>query len=182
MAKKVSDAFVNSQKVNPNDFLTDGETSEQAKVRIASVVAQVVKSGLSMRDGELHFGVSPSDMADAKTALGLLKDDDTNYMRHANDSLVNAIGAFVHAYQSSQMGPEKNQDVMWGLQGLDAKDQLNKMAQSHLKTLNACLDNMYERGFDKDTQPRRWDSCGDRFGRQSSGVSAQQSLAPHRTL
>jgi len=121
-------------------------------------------------------------MAEAKTALALLKDGDTNYMRHSNDGLVNAMGAFVCAYQNSQMGPEKNQGMMWELQGLDVKDELNKMAQSHLKTLEACLDNMYGRGFDKDAQPHRWDSCGGRFGRQNSDVSAQASMAMHRTL
>ncbi len=107
MTEKVSRAFVDSQNVNPLDFLTDGETPEKAKIRINAVVAEVVQKGLSMRDGELHFGVSPSDMADAKTALTLLKQEDTNYMRHSNDGLMNAAGMLLLEWSHALMLPPK---------------------------------------------------------------------------
>lgn len=155
MTKQVSSTYAKSQKVNPSEFL-EGEMAEQAKTRIMSVVAQIVQSGLSMRDGELHFGVSGQDMADAKTALSLLKPDDTNFMRHSNDSLVNAMGAFIFSYQRSQMPLEKG-EIFFGL-GTEAQSEKTK--QSHLRVLMQCLNNMYNRGFDKVVQPRRWDDCG----------------------
>ncbi len=182
MTEQVSRAYVDSQNVNPLCFLTDGETPELAKTRILSVVVQVVQSGLSMRDGELHFGVSLSDMADAKTALGLLKDDDTNYMRHSNDSLMNAMGGFVFAYQKSQMPLEKHLTRAVNAFDGDVKNTQKKISESQLPVIKAYLGGMHECGFDKSVQPHRWDSCGGQLGRQNTGVSAQASMAPHRTL
>lgn len=103
-------------------------------------------------------------------------------MRHSIDGLVNSMGVFIGVYQESQMGPEKNQATQWKLKELDVTGELNKMANSHLKTLGMYLNNMYERGFDKIIQPRRRDNCGGGFGQQKTGVSAQVSMASHRTL
>lgn len=153
-------SFARSMKVGPIDFLTGGETPEQAKTRIAAIVTEVVEKGLSMRDGVLHFGVSPSDMTDAKTALGSLKDDDTNYMRHSNDSLMNAMGCFVLAYQKSQMPLEKSQAKVVDVAGWDAEKTQKQISESQLPAIKAYLGGMHECGFDKSVQPRRWDSCG----------------------
>jgi hypothetical protein len=154
--------YAHSQKVNPLDFLSDGETPEAAKERLTAIVKDVIQNGLSMRDGQLKFGVNASDMNTAKKAISQLKDDDTNYMRHTNDSLLNALGVFIAEWVYSQMPPAKN-----------APKQAELVS---LYRISKALNSLYDRGLDKHIKPRQWDSFGRKMGMGPTGVSPKQSL------
>jgi len=130
--------FAQSAKANPDDFLSDGETPDAAKMRIMGIVKTVVENGLSMRDGQLDFGLN---MRTAKSAIAELKGEDDNFMRHANDSLLNRMGVFLSEWRFAHMPPVKFQ-----------KRQPKNIS---LNRIQRALSGMYERGFDKETKPRR---------------------------
>ena len=83
------------------------ETFPQFKERLTGVLAIVISDGLTMRDGELKFGLS-QDMPKAIQALkSITNEKDVVRMRDSNDSFLNIALSFVNTYTNSQMKPEK---------------------------------------------------------------------------
>jgi len=158
---ETSRAFANSQKVNPLDFLQNGETAALAKMRLLDTAKAIIFRGLTTRDGKLCFGLN---IDDARVDYQAMTDSDVNYMRHANDSLLNNVGALLTTWSNALMPPEK----AWA----EKANHDNVLPQ--LQTL---LDRIQKYPQGQHVQPQRWDNCGHHIGGRSSGVSAQASLA-----
>jgi|GEM_PF-3837453 len=135
------------------------ETQAQFKERILSVVKTIIENGLTMRDGELKFGLK-DDMPVALDALASVQnEDDLVRMRDASGTLLVQVGGFINHYSQSQMKPEKMESLIAELKGENPSDFATAFREKFLNTLGAWIKTMHENGLDQNIKPRRWDSC-----------------------
>lgn len=136
------------------------ETYPQFKERILNVAKVIIENGLTIRNGQLKFGLR-EDMPKALLALKSVQNEsDSIRMHDADDDLLKKAALFIDAYALSQAPFEKNQGIAIELNGKNAAIEFKKMSDLRLPSIGVSLKQLMDAGFEKSVQPRRWDNCG----------------------
>lgn len=149
-----------SVKVNPDDFLAEGESAEAAKTRLLDIVNTVVDYGLDGEGDAMKLATEERrKIADA--AMGKLYSGDTTYMMHANDSVLNKATHILVLWGDLAMGPVRGQT-------------LKEHQENILFRLSMAIESFKKEGADAAMDVKH---AGHRIGQGPAGVSVQTSLS-----